>query len=149
MSRDGKDQKGAGELPFNDAGADNFKNYDVAKFDYTGHCLPFGLLRCIHRGYIHQRGGAAVSKKLMWAEYEAWTVNNAEDKVSRSGFGSHLIGKGFEDGWALFDENLGYTHAGIEDDPKFNSGRVKRGRAWLGGRLRNVSPRGIMGKSLD
>jgi hypothetical protein len=50
MARDGKDQKGAGELPFNDAGADNFKNYDVSKFDYTGHCLPFGLLRSINVG---------------------------------------------------------------------------------------------------
>ena len=50
MSRDGKDQKGAGPLPFNEAGADNFKNYDVSKFDYTGHCLPFGLLRSINVG---------------------------------------------------------------------------------------------------
>jgi hypothetical protein len=50
MSRDGKDQKGAGALPFNEVGADNFKNYDVSKFDYTGHCLPFGLLRSINVG---------------------------------------------------------------------------------------------------
>jgi hypothetical protein len=50
MAKDGKDQKGAGELPFNAAGADNFKNYDVSKFDYTGHCLPFGLLRSINVG---------------------------------------------------------------------------------------------------
>jgi hypothetical protein len=50
MSRDGKDQKGAGALPFNETGADNFKNYDVSKFDYTGHCLPFGLLRSINVG---------------------------------------------------------------------------------------------------
>jgi hypothetical protein len=50
MSKDGKDQKGAGELPFNEAGAENFKTYDVSKFDYTGHCLPFGLLRSINVG---------------------------------------------------------------------------------------------------
>jgi hypothetical protein len=50
MSKDGKDQKGAGELPFSPAGADNFKNYDVSKFDYTGHCLPFGLLRSMNVG---------------------------------------------------------------------------------------------------
>ena len=31
VSKDGKDQKGAGELPFTPAGADNFKNYDVSK----------------------------------------------------------------------------------------------------------------------
>jgi hypothetical protein len=46
MSKDRlPDQKGAGELPFSEWGANNFKNYDVSKFDYTGHCLPFGLLR--------------------------------------------------------------------------------------------------------
>jgi hypothetical protein len=50
MSRDGQDQKGAGALPFTPAGADDFKNYDVSKFDYTGHCLPFGLLRSMNVG---------------------------------------------------------------------------------------------------
>jgi hypothetical protein len=50
VSKDGKDQKGAGELPFTPAGADNFKNYDVSKFDYTGHCLPFGLMRSVNVG---------------------------------------------------------------------------------------------------
>jgi hypothetical protein len=46
----GTDQKGPGELPFSPAGAENFKNYDVSKFDYTGHCLPFGLLRSVNVG---------------------------------------------------------------------------------------------------
>jgi hypothetical protein len=50
MSKDRENQKGAGELPFTKVGADNFKNYDVAKFDYTGHCLPFGLLRSVNVG---------------------------------------------------------------------------------------------------
>jgi hypothetical protein len=50
MSKDRENQKGAGDLPFTPAGADNFKNYDVAKFDYTGHCLPFGLLRSVNVG---------------------------------------------------------------------------------------------------
>src|SRR5580698_11283841 len=50
VSKDGKDQKGAGEPPFTPAGADNFKNYDVSKFDYTGHCLPFGLMRSVNVG---------------------------------------------------------------------------------------------------
>jgi len=50
MSQNGKDQQGAGELPFTAWGADNFKNYDVSKFDYTGHCLPFGLMRSINVG---------------------------------------------------------------------------------------------------
>jgi hypothetical protein len=50
VSKDGKEQKGAGALPFTPAGADNFKNYDVSKFDYTGHCLPFGLMRSMNVG---------------------------------------------------------------------------------------------------
>src|ERR1700736_2687262 len=50
MSLDRADQKGAGPLPFSPAGADNFKNYDPAKFDYTGHCLPFGMMRSVKGG---------------------------------------------------------------------------------------------------
>ena len=50
MTLDRQDQKGAGELPFTAWGADNFKNYDVSKFDYTGHCLPFGLMRSVNVG---------------------------------------------------------------------------------------------------
>src|SRR5947209_15053238 len=50
VTKDGKEQKGAGELPFTPAGAENFKNYDVSKFDYTGHCLPFGLMRSMNVG---------------------------------------------------------------------------------------------------
>lgn len=37
--------KGIGELPFTQWGEENFKSYDAAKFDYTGHCLPAGLTR--------------------------------------------------------------------------------------------------------
>lgn len=50
MTADRKDQKGAGPLPYTEWGADNFKNYDVSKFDYTGHCLPFGLMRSVNVG---------------------------------------------------------------------------------------------------
>jgi hypothetical protein len=50
MTADRKDQKGAGELPYTAWGADNFKNYDVSKFDYTGRCLPFGLMRSVNVG---------------------------------------------------------------------------------------------------
>ena len=32
-----------GGLPFTTWGAADFKAYDAAKFDYTGHCLPQGL----------------------------------------------------------------------------------------------------------
>lgn len=50
MTLDRENQKGAGELPYTAWGADNFKNYNVADFDYTGHCLPFGLLRSVNVG---------------------------------------------------------------------------------------------------
>jgi hypothetical protein len=50
MTKDGPNQKGAGALPFTPWGENNFKNYDVSKFDYTGHCLPFGLMRSVNVG---------------------------------------------------------------------------------------------------
>ena len=37
--------KGIEPLPFTAWGAENFKQYDPAKFDYTAHCLPAGLTR--------------------------------------------------------------------------------------------------------
>lgn len=50
MTKDREFQKGAGELPYTPEGASNFKNYNPAQFDYTGHCLPFGLLRSMNVG---------------------------------------------------------------------------------------------------
>ncbi len=50
VTKDGRNQKGSGPLPFTTWGEENFKNYDVSKFDYTGHCLPFGLMRSVNVG---------------------------------------------------------------------------------------------------
>src|SRR5262249_44684668 len=48
MARSARDQQGPGTLPFTTWGAETFKNYDVTKFDYTGHCLPQGLTRSMN-----------------------------------------------------------------------------------------------------
>lgn len=37
-----------GGLPFTAWGAEDFKKYDPAEFDYTGHCLPAGLTRLVN-----------------------------------------------------------------------------------------------------
>jgi len=37
-----------GGLPLSEWGAADFKAYDPAKFDYTGHCLPAGLTRLVN-----------------------------------------------------------------------------------------------------
>src|SRR5579863_4057725 len=50
MSLDRQDQKSDGPLPFTAWGAENFKNYDPTNYDYTGRCLPFGLLRSVNVG---------------------------------------------------------------------------------------------------
>ena len=48
MTRDGKDQKGFGDLPFTALGEADWKAYDAAEGDYTGACLPFGLTRSVN-----------------------------------------------------------------------------------------------------
>lgn len=48
MARSGRNQEGPGELPFTAAGRQNFDNYDPSTGDYTGSCLPFGLLRAMN-----------------------------------------------------------------------------------------------------
>src|SRR6202521_5093335 len=44
----GTQQQGPGQIPFTPEYAQKFKDYDPAKFDYTGHCLPQGLTRSVN-----------------------------------------------------------------------------------------------------
>jgi len=44
----GSSQIGPGEEPFTAAGRENFDNYNPSEGDYTGSCLPFGLLRAMN-----------------------------------------------------------------------------------------------------
>src|ERR1700733_5868003 len=50
MTKTNKDQSqiGTAELPFNEAGMKAWKSYDAAQGDYTGSCLPFGLMRSMN-----------------------------------------------------------------------------------------------------
>ena len=48
MSKTTKDQIGTPELPFTEAGLKAWKSYDAANGDYTGSCLPFGLMRSMN-----------------------------------------------------------------------------------------------------
>jgi len=67
----GANQKGTNPLPFTPAGADTFKSYDPAKFDYTGRCLPQGLTRSMNSPFPIQ----IVQKPDVFAVlYEAWNV---------------------------------------------------------------------------
>ena len=48
-------QKGPKELPFSPAGLENMKNYDpVRDGDYTGMCMPYGLMRSMNAPYPMQ-----------------------------------------------------------------------------------------------
>ena len=49
---DAKMQKGAGDLPYSPAGLANIKSYNPEKDgDYTGMCMPFGLMRSMNAPY--------------------------------------------------------------------------------------------------
>jgi hypothetical protein len=48
-------QKGAGPLPYTPLGLENIKSYDPEKNgDYTGMCMPFGLMRSVNAPYPFQ-----------------------------------------------------------------------------------------------
>src|SRR5688500_5321794 len=48
-------QTGAGELPYTTAGRANITSYDPEKDgDYTGMCMPFGLVRSVNAPYPFQ-----------------------------------------------------------------------------------------------
>ena len=71
MTRNAKDQQGRPQLPFTAFGADQWKSYDVAKFDYTGHCLPQGLTRSMNSPFPVQ---IVQTPKTFAVLYEAWNV---------------------------------------------------------------------------
>jgi hypothetical protein len=71
MEVDGKNQKGAGPLPFTPEGAAIFKKYDAGKFDYTGRCLPMGLTREVNSPFPIQ---IVQSNKEVVFLFEAWNV---------------------------------------------------------------------------
>jgi hypothetical protein len=50
MSKSNKNQTqiGTPDLPFTEAGSKDWKAYDPANGDYTGSCLPFGLMRSMN-----------------------------------------------------------------------------------------------------
>jgi hypothetical protein len=71
MSRSAADQKGTSPLPFTEAGAAIFKDYDPAKFDYTGHCLPQGLTRSMNSPFPIE---IVQTPQTFAVLYEAWNV---------------------------------------------------------------------------
>ena len=72
MSRDaGPAQKGPGTIPFTPEYAQIFKNYDPAKFDYTGHCLPEGLTRSMNSPFPIR---IVETNDIVAILYEAWNV---------------------------------------------------------------------------
>ena len=72
MSRSaGANQKGPGTIPFTPEYAQIFRNYDPAKFDYTGHCLPQGLTRSMNSPFPIR---IVETSDLVTILYEAWNV---------------------------------------------------------------------------
>src|SRR5436305_9968979 len=71
MSKDGRDQKGPGAIPFTPEYARIFKDYDPAKFDYTGHCLPQGLTRSMNSPFPIR---IVETSNIVAILYEAWNV---------------------------------------------------------------------------
>jgi hypothetical protein len=51
MTKNGRNQRGYAELLFTPAGLADWKSYDAANGDYTGSCMPFGLMRSFNAPY--------------------------------------------------------------------------------------------------
>lgn len=71
MSKTGPNQKGTAELPYTPAGAQKFKNYDPAKFDYTAHCLPQGMTRSMNSPFPIEIFQTPARVAIL---FEAWNV---------------------------------------------------------------------------
>jgi hypothetical protein len=51
FTKNANGQQGTPELPFSAVGLAKWKSYDAAQGDYTGNCLPFGLIRSVNAPY--------------------------------------------------------------------------------------------------
>jgi hypothetical protein len=71
MTRTSRDQQGPTVLPYTPAGAEKFKSYDAAKFDYTGHCLPQGMTRSMNSPFPIE---IVQAPKRVAILFEAWNV---------------------------------------------------------------------------
>jgi hypothetical protein len=111
VTKDGRNQKGSGPLPFTAWGEENFKNYDVSKFDYTGHCLPFGLMRSVNVGgypiQIVQYGKyiALLFEQNTWFHVVAMDRDHPKN-LERTWFGDSV---GKWDGDTLVIDTMGFN----------------------------------------
>ena len=72
MTKSSKDGSQKGEtIPFTPEYAQKFKDYDPAKFDYTGHCLPQGLTRSMNSPFPVR---IVQTPEIFTILYEAWNV---------------------------------------------------------------------------
>jgi len=72
ITKNGPGQQGVPELSFTPWGAENWKTYDPAKNgDYTGSCLPFGLLRSMNSPHAMQIVESAKYVALLY-EQNTW-----------------------------------------------------------------------------
>jgi len=72
ITKSGPGQQGVPELSFTPWGAENWKSYDPGKNgDYTGSCLPFGLLRSINSPHAMQIVQSAKYVALLF-EQNTW-----------------------------------------------------------------------------
>jgi len=72
ITKNGPGQQGVPELSFTPWGEENWKSYDPAKNgDYTGSCLPFGLLRSINSPHAMQIVQSAKYVALLF-EQNTW-----------------------------------------------------------------------------
>jgi hypothetical protein len=104
------DQKGA-EIPYTPEYALIFKNYDPAKFDYTGRCLPQGLTRSVNSPFPIR---IVQTPDIFTILYEAWNVFEIVHTDGRqhpknpdpTWFGDHI---GFWDGDTLVVDTIAFN----------------------------------------
>jgi hypothetical protein len=110
MTRNGRNQHGAGDLPFTPAGLAAWKSSDAANGDYTGSCMPFGLSRSINAPYPLQIVQNDSSVALLFEQNNWFHVVPTDGRqhpspVEPTWFG-HSIGKW--DGDTLVVDTIGF-----------------------------------------
>jgi hypothetical protein len=111
MSRNGRNQKGQPDLPFTREGQKNFSSYDPANGDYTGSCLPFGLVRSMNAPYPLQIIQNVKYMGVLWEQSNWFHVIPTDGRATPSDPNPQWFGTsiGHWDGDTLVVETSGFN----------------------------------------
>ncbi len=131
-----------GGLPFTAQGADNFKSYDPAKFDYTAHCLPAGLTRLVNTPMPMEIVQTTKKVALLFEGFSEFIVVPTDGRKHQKDLDPNWNGEsiGWYEGDAFVVDTIGFNEKTRLDTVGHPHKQTRYARAWSMPLHRRTSP---------